>query len=107
MRENLHIKAPGCNICLLGTPIHALSCGHQLCNYCITALRDKSRSPSGDEICILCDKHNEVALNIRPPAAGIRTLELLSSAESPLRFLHEVRKLLSGHLADRLICGTD
>jgi hypothetical protein len=97
MRHSTEIALPGCNLCLLGTPINTLSCGHHVCSYCtIRTLRGTSSS----SVCFLCGKENKQMLRVRPSTAGVRTLELFHHDKSPLQFLHKVRGLLFGHLSD-------
>ncbi|CVK92430.1 uncharacterized protein FMAN_07326 [Fusarium mangiferae] len=98
IRENQGVIFCSCNLCLLGTPMHTLSCGHRFCSHCIT-IGGNSLSTSQEYTCLLCEEKNKAPLSIRPPTAGIRTLELLEP-KSSLKLLHQVRKLLFGHLAD-------
>ncbi|KAH7228897.1 hypothetical protein BKA60DRAFT_532802 [Fusarium oxysporum] len=104
MRDDMRVTCCGCNLCLLGTPIHMISCGHCLCSYCATVTQESS--PDGK--CVLCGIGNTEAFEKQPLPAGIRTLELFG-AKPPLRFLHEVRKLLFGHLAEYvdLVAGAE
>jgi len=104
MRDDMRVTCCGCNLCLLGTPIHMISCGHCLCSYCATVTQESS--PDGK--CVLCGIGNTEAFEKQPLPAGIRTLELFG-AKPPLRFLHEVRKLLFGHLTEYvdLVAGAE
>ncbi|UNI16700.1 hypothetical protein JDV02_003114 [Purpureocillium takamizusanense] len=96
LMRTLRDKVPGCSLCLLRTPVHMLTCGHELCDHCAGALRECPKL----ERCRLCKAVNYSALPVSPNVAGPRALVVSGSAISAVRFLLKIRKLLFGHLED-------
>lgn len=69
-----------CLCCLMRTPDKVLTCGHAVCNDCISAFGTRSpdeRHSFRISFCMLCGDPNEgPCLQLIPPTAGVRILSL-------------------------------
>ncbi|KAK3377651.1 hypothetical protein B0H63DRAFT_547212 [Podospora didyma] len=88
-----------CLVCLVRSPVKALTCGHQLCNTCIVTCGLSPRSdPWRFRIgrCPLCQEINDNSLSLQPPTAGTRVLKIGGSVRSKavlMQFLMEFQTL--------------
>ena len=89
-----------CLICTKCKPNHPLSCGHSLCDDCLTSFGTLRKGQEyGYDIswCILCNRQCTLSTKIKPPTCGVRTITIDGGgtrAVIPLEFLHGLQKVL-------------
>ncbi|KAH8891477.1 hypothetical protein GQ53DRAFT_865128 [Thozetella sp. PMI_491] len=84
-----------CLMCVAQRPSVTLTCEHRLCNPCAIVCSGSGSGPCPVPRCPLCQAENDRAIELRPPTAGLRVLELGGTVHHKLmvlRFLKDVER---------------
>ena len=93
-----------CLFCLRRRPEHILTCGHAICDICVTVFGNALPGKDAHFVldsCILCRTKGKLVARIKPPTAGARILTIDGGGVRgvvPLEFLCLLQSLLEPQL---------
>lgn len=93
-----------CLYCLRRKPEHVLTCGHAICDLCVTIFGNPVASKEAQfvvDCCILCQTKGKLLARLKPPTAGSRILSIDGGGVRgviPLEFLGLLQDILEPQL---------